>query len=229
MTANRKVHRPYPSLLITGTLIALVAVCMVIAILWLLSIDDAAEIKRLIEDDGPVQMLGQSFIALAFVGSLLFAIFDKQRRSSFIPLSYLLMFYTLREADYHSKVSEFAKASQIKRFYLHELIPLSTKLFMGAITILLLVVLYRYVKRERAVFLAALRQAYPWAILTFCWAGVIAISQIIDQLPMFHNVTGQVFEEVFESSAEVLALMALIVFGLQLRVDSSSPPGHKTP
>lgn len=213
-------QRPYPSLAVTGVLIGIVVLGMIWGLQWLLTMDDPIEIKRLIEDDGPVQMVGQTCIALAFVGSLLFAIFDKQRRSSFLPLSYLLMFYTLREADYHYKVSEFAKASQIKRFYLHELIPLSTKLFMGSISVLLLVVLYRYLKQERVGYFVALRAFYPWAILMFCWAGVFVTSQIIDQLPMLHNVTGQVFEEIFESSAEVIALMALIVFGLQLRANS---------
>ena len=108
---------------------------------------------------------------------------------------------------------------EIKRFYLHELIPVSTRLFMGSISVLLLVVLYRYLKQERTVFFAALRQAYPWAILMFCWAGLLVTSQIIDQLPILHNVTGHVFEEIFESSAEVIALMALIVFGLQIRAN----------
>lgn len=219
MTDHRSDPTPYPSLVVTGVLIALVVAGMLAGLQWLLSMDDPAEIKRLIEDDGPVQMLGQTCIALAFVGSLLFAVFDTQRRSSFLPLSYLLMFYTLREADYHYKVSEFAKASQIKRFYLHELIPVSTKLFMGSITVLLLVVLYRYLKQERTVYFGALRQAYPWAILMFCWAGVATTSQIIDQLPMLHTVTGQVFEEIFESGAEVIALLAITVFGLQIRAN----------
>jgi hypothetical protein len=199
-----------------------VVLCLIIASLaWLLSIDDLVYRKQLISDDGPVQMVGQTCIALAFAICLFYAIFDNERRSSYLPLSYLLLFYTLREADYHYKVSEFAKATQIKRFYSHEMIPISTKLFMASIIILFLVVLYRYLKREAPVFMQALINRLPWAVFSLAWACVFGMSQIVDQLPMFHHTAiGPVVEEVFESSAEVLALGAVILFRIQLRENS---------
>jgi hypothetical protein len=208
----------YPSHRVTIALL-LVVLCLIIASLaWLLSIDDLVFRKQLISDDGPVQLVGQTCIALAFATCLFYAIFDNKRRSSYLPLSYLLMFYTLREADYHYKVSEYAKATQFKRFYSHEMIPISTKLFMASIVILFLVVLYRYLKREKPVFIHALISRLPWAIFSLAWAGVFGMSQIVDQLPMFHHTAmGPVFEEVFESSAEVLALSAVILFRIQLR------------
>ena len=63
-----------------------------------------------------------------------------------------------------------------------------------------------------------------WKKLNFAWAGVFFLSQAVDQIPLFHNVIGQVFEEIFESSAEVLALTAMILFRVQLRA-----PGTRTP
>jgi len=206
----------FPSRAVTIFIIAIVITGVIASIIGLLSIQDAAQIKQLIEDDGPVQLLGQNCIALAFIIALTFAVVDPQRRKSFLMLSYILLFYTLREADYHYKVSEYAKATQIKRFYLHGQIPLSTKLLMAAIVILLLVVLYRYVRQEKDTFIAALRQLLPWSMTTAVWAVVLGASQIIDQVPLFHSAQGQVFEEVLESSAEVLALTAVILFLVQV-------------
>jgi hypothetical protein len=221
---------PYPSQKITIALLCAVLFLIIASLSWLLSIDDLVLRKQLISDDGPVQLVGQTCIALAFATCLFYAVFDKQRRSSYLPLSYLLMFYTLREADYHYKVSEFAKATQFKRFYSHEMIPISTKLFMASIVILFLVVLYRYLKREKPVFIQALKDRLAWAIFSVAWACVFGMSQIVDQLPMFHHTAmGPVIEEVFESSAEVLALGAVILFRIQVRLGSVKPTGNSRP
>ena len=140
---------------------------------------------------------------------------DPIRRRSYLLLSYLLLFYTLREGDYHYRVSEYAKATQIKRFYSHEMIPFSTKVLMASITLLFLCCLYRYIKENKDVFLGALQSRLPWALMTFFWGSVFFLSQLIDQLPFFHNVIGQVFEEVFEATAELLALIAVLLFRYQ--------------
>jgi hypothetical protein len=222
MNSIQQTSTPWPSLRVTYTLLCIILVLMAVSIVSLLSIDDKVLLKQLIEDSGPVQLVGQTCIALAFALCLFYVLVDKQRRGSYIPLSYILMFYTLREADYHYKVSEYAKPTQIKRFYSHELIPLSTKLFMAAITILLLVVLYRYFKQEKQGFLTALKYRLPWAIFVFVWGVVAVMSQVVDQVPLFHTVDGQVFEEVFESSAEVMALIAVILFRFQVRESMQS-------
>ena len=212
--------QPHPSYKITLVLLALVLAAMAGSILLLNSVDDPVRLKQLIEDSGPVQLTGQVSIALAFALSLVLCVVDRQRRSSFLMLSYLLMFYTLREADYHYKVSEYAKATQFKRFFSHEMIPISTKLFLATIVILFLVVLYKYLRREKDTFLAALRNRLPWALFALAWGVVFFMSQFVDQVPVFHTVHGQVFEEVFEASAEVLALLSIIMFWLQVRGDS---------
>lgn len=211
---------PRPSRKITLLLFALVLAAMGGSILWLGSVDDPVRLKALIEDSGPVQLTGQTAIAMAFALSLVFCIIDRQRRSSFLMLSYLLMFYTLREADYHYKVSEHAKATQFKRFFSHEMIPISTKLFLAAIVILFLVVLYKYLRKEKDTFLMALRNRLPWALFALAWGVVFFMSQFIDQVPVFHTVHGQVFEEVFEASAEVLALLSIILFWVQVNGDA---------
>lgn len=188
----------------------------------LLSVDDPVRLKALIEDAGPVQLAGQTCIFVAFGLACCFALLDRQRRVAYTQLSYLLMFYALREADFHYKVSEHAKATQFKRFFSHELIPISTKLFLASIVILFLVVLVRYLRAQRPVFQSALKDRLPWALAAATWGGVFFLSQAIDQIPVFHNVIGQVFEEVFESGAEVLALMAMLLFRLQVRADAQS-------
>lgn len=193
----------------------------------LLSIPDSFEIKRLIEDAGPVQLAGQSAIFTAFGLACLFALLDRERRVAYVQLSYLLMFYALREADYHYELSDHAKATQFKRFFSHEMIPLSTKLFLAAIVILFLVVMYRYLKAQLPVFLRSLRGQLPWAIFAFAWAVVFFLSQAIDQIPVFHNVTGQVFEEIFESGAEFLVLIAMILFRLQVDLDKVAGAGSR--
>lgn len=219
-------REPHPGHGITLVLIFVILALMVASTAWLLSVGDPVALKILIEDSGPVQLVGQTCIALAFLGCLFYALVDMKRRSSYLPLSYLLLFYTLREADFHYKVSPYAKATQFKRFYLHDMIPLSTKLLMAAIVILFLVVLYRYLRQEKQGFLLALKQKLPWAIFAFGWAGVFVSSQIVDQIPLFHNVTGQVFEEVLESSAEVIALLALILFRMQVNGDKRAPVSY---
>jgi hypothetical protein len=221
MHSNNTVEGFYREHRMTLVLAGTVLAAMVVSIAWLLSVGDDVRLEQLIEDDGPVQLLGQTCIALTFLICVFYAIVDKKRRSSFISLSYLLLIYTLREADYHYELSPFAKATQFKRFYSHEMIPLSTKLFMAAIVILFLVVLFRYLKQERPGFLSAVQQRLPWALFASAWAGVFVMSQIVDQVPLFHNITGQVFEEVFESSAEVLALISVILFRMQVRNDAT--------
>ena len=161
-------------------------------------------------------MTGQIAITLAFILGMLFTIIDRQRRTSFLMLSYLLMFYMLREADYHYKVSEYAKATQIKRFFSHEMIPVHTKLFLAAIIILFLVTLFQYLRMEKNTFINALRQKLPWAMFAMAWAIVFFLSQLIDQVPWTNNPAGQAFEEVFEAGAEVLALLSIILFRVQV-------------
>ena len=206
----------YPGETLSLGIFSLIALAMIFTIGMLLQVEDIVQLKILIEDSGPVQMTGQFAIGLTFAGCLLSAVFSGTRRSSFLPLSYLTMFYFLREADFHYKVSEFAKATQIKRFYLHEMIPLSTKLFMASIIILFLVVLVKYLRREKEGFLQALRHKISWAWFAVCWFVVFGVSQVIDQIPLFHNEKGQVFEEVFEASAEAIALLTLILFWVQV-------------
>ncbi len=227
MTPHSHSPRPYPSHKVSVALLASLFVAATMALILLLCVDDRLILKQLIEDSGPVQMVGQTSIFLAFCISLYYAFADKIRRSSYLPLSYLLLFYTLREADYHYKVSDYAKVSQIKRFYLHDMIPLSTKLLMATILLLFLVVFYRYVMREKDGFLLAFKQKLPWAIFVFAWFCVAFLSQAIDQIPLFHNVAGQVFEEVFESTAEILVLIALVLFRIQLRGDARA--GKRSP
>ncbi|KAA1188542.1 hypothetical protein F0M18_18825 [Pseudohalioglobus sediminis] len=215
--------KPYPGQSVTVAIFLVLLLGMVASATWLLGVDDQVYLKQLIEDEGPVQLVGQTAIFIAFGLACLFVLVDGQRRVAYTQLSYLLMFYALREADYHYKVSEHAKATQFKRFFSHELIPLSSKLFLAAIVILFLVVLYRYLKTQAPTFKAALRGRLPWALFALAWAGVFFLSQAVDQIPVFHNVTGQVFEEIFESSAEVLVLTAMILFRVQLRAPGASP------
>jgi hypothetical protein len=196
----------------TYALFILLAVLMVAAMVTLLSVEDQVSLKRLIEDDGPVQFFGQSAIALAFFMALFYTVADKARRRSYLYLSYLLMFYTLREADYHYKLSEHAKATQFKRFFGHDMIPLTSKLFLFAIVVLFLIVFVTYLREHRETFKTALLQRLPWALMTAAWGVVFFLSQAVDQIPWFHNVTGQVFEEIFESSAEAIALIAMVLF-----------------
>lgn len=211
----------YPSTRVAIMLLALVfAAMLVTGTLLLLGVEDPVRLKALIEDDGPVQMVGQTCIFIAFGLACCFALLDRQRRVAYTQLSYLLMFYALREADFHYKVSEHAKATQFKRFFSHELIPLSTKLFLAAIVLLFLVVMYRYLRAQLPTFLAGLRARLPWALAVLAWGGVFFMSQAVDQIPAFHNVTGQVFEEIFESGAEVLALLAMLLFRIQLRAQA---------
>lgn len=216
---------PFPGPIVTATLFALVALAMMVSGALLLGVEDRMALKALIEDSGPVQMVGQTCIFVAFGLACCFALLDRQRRVAYTQLSYLLMFYALREADYHYKVSEHAKATQFKRFFSHELIPLYTKLFLAAIVILFLVVMYRYLRSQLPVFFEALRDRLPWALAALAWAGVFFMSQAVDQVPLFHNVTGQVFEEIFESGAEVIALLAMLLFRMQVWADRRPGPG----
>ena len=222
--ATETVQTPYPGKQVTVAIFATLLLAMVAAIAVLLSVGDPVRLKVLIEDSGPVQLVGQTAIFIAFGLACLFALLDSKRRIAYTQLSYLLMFYALREADYHYKVSEHAKATQFKRFFLHDQIPFATKLFLATIVILFLVVMYRYLKAQKPTFIAALQAKLPWALCAFAWAGVFFLSQAVDQIPFFHNVIGQVFEEIFESSAEVLALTAMILFRVQLRAPGSRAP-----
>ena len=207
---------PYPSHRTAWVILLIIAIAVAASLVALLSVEDNVRLKQLIEDDGPVQGLGLISVSICLVLSLLYTLTDSQRRSSYLLLSYLLLFYTLREADYHYKLSEYAKATQFKRFFLHEQIPLSSKLFLATIVILFLVALYRYLTRERQGFELAVRQRLPWALYSVGWAACFILSQLIDQIPVFHNLPGQVAEEVLEATAQVLALVAMLMFRYQV-------------
>ena len=222
-----KLVSPYPGPAVTAVLFGLLLGAMAVSAAVLLAVDDPVRLKQLIEDSGPVQLVGQTAIFAAFTLACLFALIDRRRSTDYLYLSYLLMFYALREADYHYKVSEHAKATQFKRFFSHDLIPIYTKLFLAAIVVLFLIVMYRYLKKQKPVFIAALKARLPWALFTLAWGGVFFLSQLVDQVPVFHNVTGQVCEEIFESSAEILVLTAMILFRLQVR--SSPGDGNDAP
>jgi len=89
------------------------------------------------------------------------------------------------------------------------------------------VVLYRYLRDHSSGLLQALQQRLPWAIGAVIWSAVFVSSQLVDQIPLFHTTKGQVFEEVFEASAEVIALVTLILFRVQLWGDTrgAAAPG----
>ena len=210
------ISTPYPSLRTTGMLFAVLLVSILISLGLLLSVEDPVRLKALIEDDGPVQGAGLLCVSLCLLLSLYYTLADPGRRHSYLLLSYLLLFYTLREADYHYKLSDYAKATQFKRFFLHENIPLSSKVFLATIVVLFLVTLYQYLKREKQGFLNALEQRLPWTLFSVAWAGSFVLSQIVDQVPVFHNVTGQVAEEVLEASAQIFALVAMLLFRYQI-------------
>jgi len=210
---------PRPSWLAAIIILGAILAVMATTGWQFLSIQDSFEIKRLIEDAGPVQLTGQLAIFAAFGLACVFALLDRERRVAYVQLSHLLMFYALREADYHYELSDHAKATQFKRCFSHEMIPLSIKLFR--------VVMYRYLKAQRPVFLRSLRAQLPWAIFAFAWAVVFFLSQAIDQMPVFHNLTGQVFEEIFASGAEVLVLIAMILFRLQVNGDKVAGAGSR--
>ncbi len=212
---------PYPTLKTAARVFAALTLLMLSSIGLLLSVEDPQQLKLLVEDHGPVQLTGLACISLACTLSLYHALSDTERRSAYLQLSYLLLFYALREADYHYRVSEYAKATQFKRFYLHEQIPLSTKLLMAMIIILFLVTLVRYLRQYLPVWCAALRHWLPWALGALAWAGVFSLSQVFDQIPFFHTVWGQAVEEVLEATAEALVLLSLLLFRMQLRA-----PGH---
>lgn len=207
--------KPHPSHLTSWFLLGFILLGIAGSLALLLSVEDPVRLKALIEDQGPVQGLGLSCVALSLLISLFFALTDSERRASYIRLSYLLLFYTLREADFHYKLSEHAKATQFKRFFLHDQIPLSSKIFLATIVILFLFTLYQYLRNERQGFLLAVQQRLPWALFAVAWAGAFVMSQIVDQVPLFHNVSGQVAEEVLESSAQIFALVAMILFRIQ--------------
>lgn len=216
---------PYPSHNVALALLLVLLASVAVTLSLLLSVDDPVRLKALIEDDGPVQGVGLTCIALCLAMALFYTVFDRERRSSYLLLSYLLLFYTLREADYHYRVSEYAKATQFKRFFLHEQIPLTTKLFLATIIVLFLIALYQYLTREKSAFLLAVRQRLPWALFTVGWGVSFFFSQLVDQVPLFHNVSGQVAEELLESTAQAFALTSMILFRLQARANRQAALG----
>ena len=222
-------RKPHPSHKITVAIFSHLGFVLVGSLVLLLSVSDPVYLKQLIEDSGPVQMVGQIAITLTFLLCVFYSLVDSKRRSAWLSLSYLMLFYALREADYHYKLSEHAKASQFKRFFSHEMIPLSSKIFLAAIVLLFLVVIYRYIRGQHQVFLQALREKLPWALFVFAWVGVAFLSQAIDQIPLFHTTHGQVFEEVFEATAEILTLLAVIIFRAQIRGEQTAENLAKIP
>ncbi len=135
----------------------------------------------------------------------------------FFSLFYVLQIYILREADFHRLFT--AKNVDNIKFYTSDEIPLSVK-FIAAIIFFPFFIFFAYLILMYGItMIKEFFKGTPWAVAFGFWGLFLVISQILDRSKFFNyskNWRIKGIEEMFEVTAALLALSAIIYFTIDM-------------
>lgn len=166
--------------------------------------------KGLAADDGIIQNIGMTLVSISCALSFFFMIKEKVDRRFWLLVSYILLIYMCREADYHRTASEFVKITKFIKFYIHPQEALWFKAYIFMIEAVLIYSVYWLVKNYAKFFIQSLKTFEAWAISVLFWFVVFVSSQVMDQL---HNYiyASRIIEESLEATAELITIYAVII------------------
>ena len=176
-----------------------------------------------LEDDGFFSYLT---IALAFIALLITLknatnMQQSQHRFALYLMSYMILIYLLREADFHRLFTD--EHVTRGKFYTNPDISLQQKLFGGMpMLVFFLASFFMIGKYGRLLAQHALKRD-AWAIAFFLWGGLLFASQVIDRSDFNRGEYAQVFEELLEVCAAGYAILAAYLGGYRLRSFDRQP------
>jgi hypothetical protein len=127
-------------------------------------------------------------------------------RLALTVLSYIVLIYLLREADFHRHFTD--EHVSRGRFYLDDRISLAQRLIAGVIVLPVFACLLGMAVRYALPVLHALRARRPWAISLTLWGVVLVGSQVVDEAGS--GYTAMLIEEGLEATAAGLALLTVL-------------------
>lgn len=163
-----------------------------------------------IADAGFVSIITLTFLAGVCV-TLLTIIFNTHFASSkltAIAVTYLVLIYFLREADFHRlfTVEHVTRG----KFYTMPGIPLWQKIFAALVFFILAAVLVYLLFKYTRLIWKKVRAFEPWAVALLLWFAVLSISQLCDKTGLNHTHFGRVIEECSECWAAIFIFLTTI-------------------
>jgi hypothetical protein len=155
-----------------------------------------------------------SWLTIALQGATLILIVTSLRtvstarsRLSVLVLSYVVLIYLLREADFH-RLFTVGHVTQLG-FYFDAKAPVSQRLIAGLVMSLFFTCSIALVTCHGARTVRALRSGRPWAVSLFLAGFLLIVSQVVDQT-VREIYVGGVIEEVMEAAAAGLVLLTVL-------------------
>jgi hypothetical protein len=148
-------------------------------------------------DDGLIQL---TTIAV-LVGNLLFAAYrtwsTDGKRTNLGLITYILIFYALREADFH-KFGNYPEHIANRRFYASAEIPMLDRVLFGALLLTLFAAIVVLLVRISPSLVKALRRTEDWAVYAVVWFITLVLTQVSDHSFFNDYFWGATLEEVGE-------------------------------
>ena len=134
---------------------------------------------------------------------------DSAIKFSLYALTYIILIYILREADFHRLFTD--EHITRDKFYTDPNIDLKQKI-LGGIPMAIFFFCFFYVLIRHAKFVATrVLKFQPWAIAVFLWGATIVTSQVLDKSSLNEIYFGRVMEEMLEFCAAGYLLLAVFL------------------
>lgn len=157
--------------------------------------------RESLKDTGIFSILTMSFQAFSFFLMLVTAVRINQRYLKYIlfVISYILLIYLLREADFHrlftdGRVTEF-------EFYTDNKVGLMPKIIGGTVMLSFIFSVTALLMLHGKFVIKQIIQKKLWAITLILWSIFLFLSQVADKTDLNHIYWGQIVEELFELCA----------------------------
>lgn len=161
-------------------------------------------------DDGIFSILTMSLQTLSLFLLIVTALRIDQRYLKYLlfVLSYLLLIYLLREADFHRlftdiRVTKFG-------FYTDNNVGLIQKLIAGTVLLTFILSVLALLLLYGKFVIKHIYQKKPWAITLILWFFSLFLSQVADRTALNHMYWGQIVEELLEFCAA--GYMLIVVY-----------------
>ncbi len=164
---------------------------------------------ELIRDTGFVSVLNILLILVAFIFSisLLFKAENSSLRKTFIALTYVILIYAAREADFHRIFTD--EHTTRWKFYVNSEIPFAQRGIAGSIMIVFFLAAAYLVWNHFLAIWKTLLEKNPITIAFFLWGITLFSSQVCDKTILNDIYYGRVLEEFLEFTAAGYAILAI--------------------
>ncbi len=166
--------------------------------------------NKALTDTGIFSMLTISLQTLSLFLMVVTALRINQRYLKYLLflLSYFLLIYLLREADFHrlftdGRVTEF-------EFYTDNQVGLIQKLIGGTVMLTFILSVAAVLLLYGKFVIQHIIQKKPWAITLILWSVSLFLSQVADKTDLNHLYWGQIVEELLELCAA--GYMVIVVY-----------------